>query len=378
MVATCRPLIGVLGEIPDCRKARGKRYPLTAILALICVATLCGYRSYGAIAGWGKDYGADLVGALGFPTPKTPCAATLHALLRRLDREQVEAKLAAWAEELLRALPPSADGLEAVSCDGKTLRGSLGQGALDVHLLSALSQRLGITLAQRAVADKTNEIPVMLTLLRMLVVEGRVFTMDALLTQRKIAQAIVDGQGDYVMVAKDNQPQLQADIALVFAEPALHRETFQTAETTDRGHGRVERRRLVSSTALVGYLAWPGHAQVFALTRTRTLVRTGETSTETVHGVTSLSRERADAPTLLRLTRQHWAIENRSHHVRDTTFAEDHSQVRAGNVPHLLAAFRNLAIGLIRASGQTNVAAACRTYAAQPRQALARIGIPDF
>jgi predicted transposase YbfD/YdcC len=331
------------------------------------------------MAEWGRAYGADLVRALGFPTARTPCVATLHTILRHLDREQVEAKLAAWAEELLRALPPPADGLEAVACDGKALRGSQGQGALDGHLLSALSQRLGLTLAQCAVADKTNEIPLALTLLRMLLVEGRVFTMDALLTQRAIAQAIVAGKGDYVMLVKDNQPQLRADIALVFAEPALHRETFDVAQTADRAHGRVERRRLVSSTALAGYLDWPGHAQVFELTRVRTIARTGETSAETVHGLTSLPRERADAAALLRLTRQHWAIENRSHHVRDTTFAEDHSQVRRGNIPHLMAAFRNLAIGLIRATGDGNVAAACRFYAGQPWQALARLGIrPDY
>jgi predicted transposase YbfD/YdcC len=364
--------------MPDFRKARGKRHPLPAILAPVCAAVLCGYRSYGAIAEWGRVYGADLVVALGFATARTPCVATLHAILRRLDREQVEAKLATWAEGLLRALPPPADGPEAVACDGKALRGSQGQGALDAHLLSALSQRLGITLARCAVSDKANEIPAALALLRMLVIEGRVFTVDALLAQRRIAQAIVDGEGDYIMVVKDTQPGLRADIALVFAEPDLHRATFQQAETADRGHGRVERRALISGTALLGYLDWPGHAQVFALTRTRTLVRTGRTSTETVHGVTSLPRERADAGTPLRLTRQHWAIENRSHHVRDTTFAEDHSQVRRGNVPHLLAAFRNLAVGLIRATGQTNVAAACRAYAARPRQALARLGIPDF
>jgi hypothetical protein len=195
MIATCRPLIAVLAEIPDFRKARGKRYPLRAILALICAAALCGYRSYGAMAEWGRVYGPDLVRALGFPTARTPCVATLHTVLRRLDCAQVETKLAAWAEGLLRSLPPPVDGVEAVACDGKALRGSQGQGALDAHLLSALSQRLGLTLAQCAVSDKTNEIPLALTLLRMLLIEGRAFTMDALLTQRKVAEAIVAGEG---------------------------------------------------------------------------------------------------------------------------------------------------------------------------------------
>ena len=82
-----------------------------------------------------------------------------------------------------------------MAIDGKTLRGSQKQGAPGAHLLSALAHRLGLTLAQHAVADKTNEIPVVLELLRHVVLEGRGMTMDALLTQRQIAQQIVDAGG---------------------------------------------------------------------------------------------------------------------------------------------------------------------------------------
>jgi predicted transposase YbfD/YdcC len=379
MVACCRPLIDVLGEVPDFRKARGKRHPLPAILGLICAAMLCGYRSYSAIAEWGRVYGQELVTALGFTRPVPPCAATLHHVLRHLDRDAFEAKLAAWAESVFASLPPDPAGCDAIALDGKTLRGSRGQGARDVHLLSAVSHRLGLTLVQRAVDDKTNEIPVALHLLSELLVHGRVFTMDALLTQRKIAETIVEGGGDYVMLVKENQPQLWQAIHDVFAEPRLHQETFQVARSLDQGHGRIERRQLISSTALVGYLDWARAAQVFALTRTRIAKRTSHVSTETVYGVTSLPRRRADAATLLELTRQHWCIENRSHYVRDVTFAEDHSQVRVGSIPQIMAAVRNTTIGLLRATGETNIAAACRRYAAQPMQALALLGIThDF
>jgi hypothetical protein len=102
-----------------------------------------------------------------------------------------------------------------VALDGKTLRGSRKQGAPGVHLLSALSHHVGLTLAQQAVSDKTNEITQVEAVLRQLVLPGRVFTMDALLTQRHVAQAIVDGGGDYVMIVKANQPQLHADIEFV-------------------------------------------------------------------------------------------------------------------------------------------------------------------
>lgn len=201
-VAQCRPLIDVLADIPDCRHARGKRHPLPAILALVCVAVLCGYRSYSAIAQWARVYPRELVVALGLTHPTSPCVATLSTILRQLDRDQLEAKLGAWAESVLAVLPPSPTEDEAVALDGKTLRGSQHQGALNVHLLSAVSHRLGLTLAQQAVDDKTNEIRHVVPLLRTLVLEGRIFTMDALLTQRAVARTIVEAGGDYVLLAK--------------------------------------------------------------------------------------------------------------------------------------------------------------------------------
>jgi hypothetical protein len=165
------------------------------------------------------------------------------------------------------------------------LRGSQGQGAPDAHLLSAVSHRLGVTLAQRAVGDKTDEIPITPALLHDIILTGRVFTMDALLTQQAIAQAIIDGGGDHVMVVKENQPQLYADIDRLFAAPAAEQDTWGTARTVDKGHGRSEQRRLTASTALVGYSDWPGLAQVFELERRVIHTRTGEITTETVYGV---------------------------------------------------------------------------------------------
>jgi hypothetical protein len=88
MISHPRPLIGVFAESPDFRSARGKRHPLAVLLALTCSAMLCGARSYTAIAEWGRNYGVPLIQALGFTRPP-PCAATLHTVLRRVDRESV-------------------------------------------------------------------------------------------------------------------------------------------------------------------------------------------------------------------------------------------------------------------------------------------------
>lgn len=219
MTTPVRPLIEVLREVRDGRQAQGKRHPLHAVLALACAAMLSGYRTYSAMAEWGRNYDGELVRALGF-THAPPCAATFFHVFRRLDRADLEARLGAWAEAVLQTTPAAAPpALEAVAIDGKTLRGSRKQGAPGAHLLSAVSHRLGLTLGQRPVDDKRNEITAAPTILAGLVLEGRVVTMDALLTQRSLAQQIVAAGGDYVMLMKKNHPGVQADIALAFSSP---------------------------------------------------------------------------------------------------------------------------------------------------------------
>jgi hypothetical protein len=191
MSETCPPLLEALAQVKDPRKARGTRHPLSAILALSVAATLCGAQGYGAIAEWGRNHGEAFARALGFTRAKTPCAGALHYVFQRLDRRALEQALTTWAEAVLAALPPPKGSLEALAIDGKTLRGSQKQGALDVHLLSVLSHRLGLTLHQQAVSAKTNEIGALPEVLAALLLEGRVVTGDAMLCQREFARQIV-------------------------------------------------------------------------------------------------------------------------------------------------------------------------------------------
>ena len=374
MITQPQPLIEVFAEIPDFRRCRGKRHPLPAILSLACCAMWCGYRTSSAIAEWGRNYGTGMVQALGF-VHDTPGAATRHTIFRSIDRDLLESKLGAWAERVVASVPPAPTAAgAAVALDGKTLRGSRQQGAPGVHLLSALSHHVGLTLAQQAVSDKTNEITQVEAVLRQLVLPGRVFTMDALLTQRHVAQTIIDGGGDSVMIVKEKQPQLHADIERVFTLPPAGDRQL-SARTVDSGHGRIEQRNITTREALAGYSDWPGLAQVFELGRHVITKNTGEDRVEVVYGVTSLRPERVTPGQLLEFVRGHWQIENKSHGVRDVTFDEDRSQVRCGNIPHVMAALRNTAIGVLRWAGHTNIAAACRQLAAQPARALALIGI---
>ena len=364
-----------LQQIPDPRQASGKRHPLAAMLAVACVAMLCGYRSPYAIAGWINNYGHGYLRRFGFTRERPPAQITWYRVLGQIDYVALEVRLAHWASQAVSALSSALD-LRGIACDGKTLRGSAQQGAADTHLLSAVAHQLGITLAQLAVPDKTNEIGAIVELLSMLVLHGCVITTDALLTQVKVAEQILAGQGDYVFIVKENQPTLYADIKLLFdAPPPLPRgQQWPQAESYTAGHGRVEIRRLQASTALNAYLTWPGVQQVFRLERQ--ITRQNHSTTEVVYGITSLSPARASAAQLLTFTREHWHIENKSHWVRDVTFDEDRSQLRRAHLPQVMAALRNATVSLLRAAGHTNVAQAVRFFAAQPEQAVALLALP--
>ena len=142
----------------------------------------------------------------------------------------------------------------------------------------------------------------------------------------------------------------------------------QSATTHNKGHGRSERRTLISSTALNSFLEWPFVAQAFKLTRCRTYH--GKTTSETVYGITSLRRDQADAHELTRLVRAHWEIENSVFYVRDVTLGEDQCRVRTGTAPHILSTLRNSVLNLLHRIDGINIAAALRRHAAHPLEAL--------
>jgi hypothetical protein len=123
-----RPLMASLHEIPDRRSPRGRRHPLAAMLGSMCVALRWGSRRDSAIANWGRCYGQQLAQAMGLTHAKTPCAATASHVLHQLDGYLGDAILGAWAEGVLRALPPAPGELKALAIDGNTQRGSRRQG----------------------------------------------------------------------------------------------------------------------------------------------------------------------------------------------------------------------------------------------------------
>jgi len=142
----------------------------------------------------------------------------------------------------------------------------------------------------------------------------------------------------------------------------------------DKGHGRIERRVIQTSTALFEYLTFPYAAQVFRIHRTTMDLDGQNPRDDVVYGITSLSPDQAGPERLLKLARGHWRIENSLHWVRDVTFDEDRSQVRTGSGPRVLATLRNLAISIFRLSGVDNIAQALRYCSRDPQRPLRLIG----
>jgi predicted transposase YbfD/YdcC len=175
-------------------------------------------------------------------------------------------------------------------------------------------------------------------------------------------------QAHYLFVVKANQPTLLDRCARL----AWHRVPILD-RTRDRGHGRVELRTLKAVT--VHHFGFPHAAQVLQVTRKTSQLRTRRWRTVTIYAITSLTFEQASAARLADYLRGHWAIENGLHYVRDTTFAEDGSQVRTGAGPHVMATLRNLAIGVLCRAGPVNLAAALRHHARDPARPLATLGI---
>jgi hypothetical protein len=223
-------------------------------MKLVVSGLLCGCLNPNQIAAWGRAQSKEFLRALGFKRGQAPGKSALYELLALIQVTELEERLAAWAESVLQemasyapdhdfageaevAVTGTTGAPEGVALDGKTLRGSKKQGAEFSHLLSAVSHGLGLTLGQVGVERKTNEITAVPELLTLLVVEGRVFTMDALLTQRTIAEHILDEGGDYLMAVKGNQPTLHDLVRAAFADfspsvPGHHHDTGTQSRPT--------------------------------------------------------------------------------------------------------------------------------------------------
>ncbi len=375
-------LLEALSAVPDPRKARGKQFSWVLLLTLVSSALASGERNGHGIATWVAEHATALVVWLCPERGRLPSESTLRRVLRQVDVAALEQQLARYtgpiavaAEAQVAVISPQGEILQGQALDGKAIRGACAHGQ-PTHLVSLVQHTSAVTLAQVAVEQKRNEISAAPALLQGRVGPGTVTTMDALLTQRALAEQIEREGGYYMMVVKRNQRRLYDDLALFFQLPAIAADHEQSdrVQTITKRHGRLETRTLECSTAGAEYLVWPGIAQIVRRTCERTIIKTGKHSVEVSYGLTNLGPDEARAAHLEAFWRGHWTIENRKHYVRDVTLGEDQGQAYCGSTPQALASLRNALIDLMRQHGWSNLADALRHYGASIPHVLGLIG----
>src|SRR6266704_2870359 len=377
-------LDGAMEQVQDGRHKRGVRYSVALVFTLILLGKAAGMTTPLAIAQWVRLRAKWLREVLPMTRKSFPCAATYTNVLRAVNAEQVTQVL---MQTLTRVAATQRCGDEPsrlarqaereqhvhVALDGKTLRGTLGHEALDqqkMHQLALYETQTGVILHEQVTGEKQNELSIVSQFLAPLLVKGRIISADALHTQHVFCFNVKRWDGDYVLIAKGNQPMLYDDLQLFFTEPPADCRDWRTARSVDKGHGRLEIRELVASTELNEFLGgqWAGVAQVFRLTRT--VYEDGKMRREVVYGITSLSPTRASAARILALVRAHWRIENRLHWRRDVTLREDACQVRKGEAPRILALLNSFLLALLDFLGISNVPKQMRIFDAHPLQAV--------
>ncbi len=334
-------------NIEDPRINRQKRHELPDIFFIALSAVICGADNWVAIEEFGKAKEDWFTEQLGL-THGIPSHDTFGDVFAAIDTEQFSECFSSWVADLARLT----EG-EVIAIDGKCLRRSVDKASKKaaIHMVSAWAQHNSLVLGQVKVDDKSNEITAIPKLLSRLDIAGAVVTIDAMGCQKKIAQQIIQQEGDYVLSLKGNQGSLHDDVVIYFTSPLSPEPALQTV---DGGHGRVET-RTVRATDDISWLKerhpWPGLKSIIAVTATRELGN--KASEETRYFLSSL---RADDPSKLEhAVRAHWAIENNLHWVLDVAFDEDSSRARKGHSAANFAVIRHIALNLIKSEKTSKV-----------------------
>lgn len=372
--------LGALGryleELTDTRSAQGRIYPLSRILTWVLLARLCGENTPHGIFEWVRLRQEVLVRLFNCKHARTPCLNTYRTVLGEVISQGELQR--AFNHFLLAQFGGQRSVLVAI--DGKTMRGTIPTGeSYGLHLLAAYLPEEGVVLAQVAVKAKGNEIVAAPRLLEQVDLKNRVVCGDAMHTQRELSVQIMAAGGDYLWFLKDNQPTTLADVQQFFVAPRVapgwHPPTLprQTALVVQKGHGRIEKRRLTSIVDEHEFLDWPGVQQVFMLEREVAHVNTGQSRRETVYGLTSCSPAKADAEQLLHWTQAYWRIENSLHYRRDATLCEDRTRVTNKRLAEVLSILNNFVVSLTQKLQLFNLASARRQFDALTSDLLAQV-----
>ncbi len=371
-------LYACLQTIPDHRDRRGVRYPLASLLMIGVLAKLAGQDSSRAMAHWAQLRTHELSHLFDLKRECMPHYSTWSRVLGHgVEPSEVEEIVGRFFRQATRTTQHKRGSIH-LAMDGKTLRGTIPLGKTEgVHLLALYLPQQGVVLAQMNVEHKGKEITFAPTLLSQIDLRGVVVSGDAMFDRRSLSAKIVQAHGDYLWTVKENEKGFYQEIEVLFqphrklAGTSAPPMDFRRSSTMEKGHGRLDKRSIIVSSLLADYSEWPELAQVFKLERQSTNAL-GITKTQVRYGVSSLPAHLADPKRLLVLTRGHWGIENGLHYRRDVTFHEDHSQLRMGHAPEMLAVLNNIVLGLFAKQGETNMAHARRDFAYQLDKGLAR------
>jgi predicted transposase YbfD/YdcC len=372
-VAGVVTLVEMLGQVADPRKPRGIRHGIGAVLAVTVFAVLAGARNFREAGDKAADLPPQLLTLAGCRVhrvtglPVAPSEPTIRRVAHDIDADATDRQVCRWMRDQVRAAAVAdtvqsglasdhvdGHGLVGVAMDGKTVRNTLAPGDPDgteVRLFSAMLHQEAIVIAQLRIPEGTNEITQVRALFEGIDLTGMVITGDAAHAQHTTAAHLTTERGgDYALTVKGNQPTLLTQIATALPPAAPGTEHHVT---DDRSNGKIVRRSIWIAPA--DDIDFPSAAQAFRIRRD-TFDHAGNWLTkEIVHGVTSLTTHLANAEQLAHLIRLHWGIENRVHWVRDVVYREDHQHAYAGSGTHTMAILRNLALGLLRLAGITQI-----------------------
>jgi predicted transposase YbfD/YdcC len=365
-------------DVPDPRTRPNRIYSWQLLWGLISAAMASACQTPTAIARWIREHHDELLAVLPSSVVRLPSEATIRRTLAAVDVKKMDA---AMAKLPTRTAPATAEGaslpLQAQAIDGKNVRG-VGRSGTPCQLVSLVEHTSATVLAQEQVARKRDERSAVPVLLAGRDLHAKVITLDALHTLKQTARLILDAGGDYLMVVKKNQASLYEFLELLFslpAHPSDHEVWDQVGPTSEKGHGRLETRTLISGNPHIEDVEWPGVKQVIRRECERWVLKTGQVTRELSYGLTSLAPDRADAAVLEALWRGHWTIENGLHYVRDVSFGEDRGQAAAGSTAHALASVRNALLYLFRQAGWRYVPNALAHYGTSVQRALTLVGL---
>ena len=347
--------------LDDPRVERSRLHPLPEILLTTVCGVISGCEGWNDIEAFARERLAFLRRFRPFEHG-VPSDDTLRRVFRALDPDRFSELFEQWVGQWYRAPGAGPDEgrpdrvaapAHQIAIDGKTLRGSAEAGLGALHQVSAFATEARIVLAQQAVGEKTNEITAIPQLLEALDLTGATVTIDAIGCQRAIAERIVDGGGQYLLALKANQPGLLEDVALAFESPPAGTR-LEVDETLDKGHGRLERRRVRVCTGL----DWlrechPGWSSIGAVVEVEAereaLSGSAKGKIESKKRYYVASDRGLTAAGAQGAVRSHWQIENGLHWVLDMSFGEDASRVRRGHAVANLGVIRHAVLNAIRA-----------------------------